>query len=85
MNTDIQRYIKTVEDFPITSLEEREAMQFAIKCMQNYVTQKKMADMITEANAVDAIKHIQGSNDVRMKTATEVKDEMLAIMHKYCG
>ncbi len=82
---DAQRYINVLENFPVTSLEERDAMQYALTCMKAYVSRKKIDEMIAEAEKVDVIMKIPQSNDCRLKTANEIKDEMLGIMHKYCG
>ena len=84
MVNDAQKFINIVENFPITSLDERDAMQYALTCMKTHVSRKQIDDMVAEAQKVSLVMNL-ANNDCRMKTPTEVKDEMLAIIHKYCG
>ena len=83
--TDAQKYIKIIEDFPVMSLEERDAKQYALTCMRAHVARKKIDEMIAEAEKVPLIVEIPEKNDCRLKTPKEVKEEICAIIHKYCG
>lgn len=85
VTNDTLKYMNILENFPVTSLEERDAMQYAITCMKAYVSRKRIDEMIAAAEKVPVIVNIQGGNDCRLKTPNEMKDEMLAIIHKYCG
>ena len=85
MINDAQKYIKIIEDFPVTSLEERDAKQYALTCMRAHVNRKKIDDMIAEVDKVDLILNMPEKNDCRFKTPKEIKAEIIGIIHKYCG
>lgn len=84
MTNDAQRYLNIVENFPVAGLEEREAMQYALMCMRTHVAQKNISEMIAEIEKLPVVKQLRESNDCRLKTPNELKEEVVAIIHKYC-
>lgn len=83
MTSDVQRYISILENFPVAGLEEREAMQYALMCMRTHVSKKSISDMTAEIEKLPVVKQLKESNDVRLKTPNEMKEEVIAIVHKY--